>query len=117
MIIQINTCIVTFLRAFEKVIKQESDFYLVGSDISVCLFFTRGRITADNIVYTNMIQKKCWKKTKGYFSTKEIESAIDTLIATQKIRRIGQDAFQNNESHTGMIPEIPENLRSIINNL
>ena len=57
------------------------------------------------------------EKLKGYFSTKEIESAIDTLIATQKIRRIGQDVLQNNEIHTGMIPEIPENLRSIINNL
>ncbi len=56
-------------------------------------------------------------KLKGYFSPKEIESAIDTLIATQKIRRIGQDILQNNESHTGTVPEIPENLRSIINDL
>jgi hypothetical protein len=32
-------------------------------------------------------------KLKGFFS-KKIESAIDTLIATQKIRRIGQDRFQ-----------------------
>ncbi|TLX68054.1 MAG: hypothetical protein E6K94_08950 [Thaumarchaeota archaeon] len=56
-------------------------------------------------------------KLKQYFSPKEIESMIDTLIATQKIRRIGQDKLQNNESHTGMVPEIPENLQSIINNL
>jgi hypothetical protein len=56
-------------------------------------------------------------KLKGYFSPKDIESAIDTLIATQKIRRIGQDILENNESHTGMVPEIPENLRSIINDL
>ena len=56
-------------------------------------------------------------KLKKYFSPKEIESVIDTLIATQKIRRIGQDKLQNNESHTGMVPEIPENLQSIINNL
>jgi hypothetical protein len=56
-------------------------------------------------------------KLKQYFSPKEIESIIDTLIATQKIRRIGQDKLQNNESHTGMVPEIPENLQSIINNL
>jgi hypothetical protein len=56
-------------------------------------------------------------KLKGYFTPKEIESAIDTLIATQKIRRIGQDILQNNESHTGTVPEIPENLRSIINDL
>jgi hypothetical protein len=56
-------------------------------------------------------------KLKGFFTPKEIESAIDTLIATQKIRRIGQDILQNNESHIGTVPEIPENLQSIINNL
>ena len=58
-------------------------------------------------------------KTKlgGYFTPKEIESAIDTLIATQKIRRIGQDILQNNESHTGSIPELPDNLRSVIDGL
>jgi hypothetical protein len=56
-------------------------------------------------------------KLREYLSPKEIESAIDTLIATQKIRRIGQDVLQNNESHTGIVPEIPENLKSIIDNL
>ncbi|CAN5573650.1 hypothetical protein BH18THE1_BH18THE1_21840 [soil metagenome] len=56
-------------------------------------------------------------KLQEYLSSKEIESAIDTLIATQKIRRIGQDVLQNNESHTGMVPEIPENLKPIIDNL
>ncbi len=56
-------------------------------------------------------------KLKQYFSPKEIENIIDTLIATQKIRRIGQDKLQNNESHMGIVPEIPENLQSIINNL
>jgi hypothetical protein len=56
-------------------------------------------------------------KLTGYFTPKEIESGIDTLIATQKIRRIGQHILQNNESHTGTVPEIPENLRSIINDL
>ena len=56
-------------------------------------------------------------KLREYLSPKEIESAIDTLIATQKIRRIGQDILQNNESHTGTVPEIPENLRSIVDNL
>ena len=57
------------------------------------------------------------EKLKGYLSAKDVESAIDTLIATQRIRRIGQDVLQNNESHTGTIPEIPENLRSIMDNL
>ena len=57
------------------------------------------------------------EKLSGYFSPKDIESTIDTLIATQKIRRIGQDVLQNNESHTGTIPEIPEILRSIVDSL
>ena len=56
-------------------------------------------------------------KLTGYFTPKEIESGIDTLIATQRIRRIGQDVLQNNESHTGTVPEISENLKSIIDNL
>ena len=56
-------------------------------------------------------------KLRGYFTPKEIESAIDTLIAKQQIRRIGQDMLQNNESHTGSIPELPDNIRSIINDL
>ena len=56
-------------------------------------------------------------KLRGYFTPKEIESAIDTLIAKQQIRRIGQDMLQNNESHTGSIPELPDNMRSIINDL
>jgi hypothetical protein len=56
-------------------------------------------------------------KLQEYFSSKELESAIDTLIATQRIRRIGQDVLQNNESHTGTVPEMSENLKSIIDNL
>jgi len=56
-------------------------------------------------------------KLSGYLTPKEIESAIDTLIATQQIRRIGQDILENNESHTGSIPELPDNMRSIINDL
>ncbi|HEX2305389.1 MAG TPA: hypothetical protein VHH33_03800 [Nitrososphaeraceae archaeon] len=68
-------------------------------------------------IYKYDSEKMLKTKLNGFFSPKEIESAIDTLIATQKIRRIGQDTLQNNESHTGTVPEIPENLRSIINDL
>jgi hypothetical protein len=68
-------------------------------------------------VYKYDSEETLKEKLQGYLSAKDIESAIDTLIATQKIRRIGQDVLQNNESHTGTIPEIPENLRSIVDNL
>ena len=68
-------------------------------------------------VYKYDSEEMLKEKLKGFLSAKDIETAIDTLIATQRIRRIGQDVLQNNESHTGTIPEIPENLRSIIDNL
>ena len=38
------------------------------------------------------------------------------LIGTQLVRRIGPDNIQNNESHTEL-PELPENLKSIIDTL
>jgi hypothetical protein len=57
------------------------------------------------------------EKLNDALSTKEIERTIDTLIGTQKVRRIGTDILQNNISHTGELPELPEHLQSIIDNL
>jgi hypothetical protein len=57
------------------------------------------------------------EKLKGFLSAKEIERGIDTLIGTQKVRRIGPDALQNNTSHTGGLPEMPEVLREIVSSL
>jgi len=48
---------------------------------------------------------------------KDIDRGIATLIGTQKVRRIGPDILQNNVSHTGELPELPLNLKSIIDNL
>lgn len=53
------------------------------------------------------------EKLKDLLSVKEIERGIDTLIGTQKVRRIGSDALQNNTSHTEL-PEMPEHLRDIV---
>ena len=47
---------------------------------------------------------------------KDIQRTIDTLIGTQRVRRIGPEVIQNNESHTEL-PEIPENLRSVIDTI
>lgn len=47
---------------------------------------------------------------------KDIQRTIDTLIGTQRVRRIGPEVIQNNESHTEL-PEIPENLRSLIDSI
>jgi hypothetical protein len=57
------------------------------------------------------------EKLKDTIQPKEIERAIDTLIGTQKVRRIGADVLQNNVSHTGELPELPEHLKPIIESL
>mgnify|MGYP001569863977 CR=1 FL=1 len=57
-----------------------------------------------------------FEKLKSIISEKDIQRNIDTLIGTQLVRRIGTDNIQNNESHTEL-PELPENLTSIIENL
>ena len=56
------------------------------------------------------------EKLKNVLSEKDIQRNIDTLIGTQKVRRIGPEILQNNESHTEM-PDLPENLESIIESL
>ena len=56
------------------------------------------------------------KKLLTVLSEKDIQRNIDTLIGTQRVRRIGPDVLQNNESHTEL-PDLPENLKSIINGL
>ncbi|HKC78821.1 MAG TPA: hypothetical protein VKB83_01855 [Nitrosopumilaceae archaeon] len=48
---------------------------------------------------------------------KDIERGIDTLVGTQKVRRIGPDVLQNNVSHTGELPDLPIHLKSIIDSL
>lgn len=57
------------------------------------------------------------EKLKDVLSAKEIGRILDTLIGTQKVRRIGTDILQNNTSHTGELPDIPEYLKTIIDKL
>ncbi len=56
------------------------------------------------------------EKLKTILSEKDIQRNIDTLIGTQRVRRIGPEILQNNESHTEL-PELPDNLKPIIDNL
>ena len=56
------------------------------------------------------------EKLKSVFSEKDIQRSIDTLIGTQKVRRIGPEVIQNNESHTEL-PNLPDNLKSIIDTI
>jgi len=55
-------------------------------------------------------------RLKSVLSEKDIQRIIDTLIGTQRVRRIGPEVLQNNESHTE-IPDIPSNLESVIESL
>ena len=56
------------------------------------------------------------EKLKSILSEKDIQRNIDTLLGTQRVRRIGPEILQNNESHTEL-PELPENLKPIIDDL
>lgn len=56
-------------------------------------------------------------RLKDVLSAKEVERAIDTLIATQRVRRIGPDVIQNNESAMGELPELPDHLKPIVDAL
>lgn len=56
------------------------------------------------------------EKLSIILSEKDIQRSLDTLIGTQRVRRIGTDVLQNNTSHTD-IPELPDNLKPIIENL
>ena len=61
-------------------------------------------------------EETVFEKLKTILSEKDIQRTIDTLIGTQRVRRIGAEILQNNESHTEL-PELPENLKPIIDNL
>ena len=61
-------------------------------------------------------EEQVLEKLKTILPEKDIQRTIDTLIGTQRVRRIGPEVIQNNESHTEL-PELPENLKPIIDSL
>ena len=61
-------------------------------------------------------EETLFKKLKSVLSEKDIQRNIDTLIGTQKVRRIGSEILQNNESHTEL-PDLPDNLQLVIDQL
>lgn len=56
-------------------------------------------------------------KLKSVLSQKDIDRGIATLIATQRVRRIGPDILQNNVSHVGELPEPSSQIKEIIDKL
>jgi hypothetical protein len=81
---------------------------LSGSDKLILLQYAISKYETENILV---------EKLKSVPDQKDIDRIIDTLIGTQKVRRIGPDILQNNVSHTGELPELPLHLKSIIDNL
>ena len=61
-------------------------------------------------------EETIFEKLKPILSEKDIQRNIDTLLGTQRVRRIGPENLQNNESHTEL-PDLPEHLKSIIDDL
>ena len=61
-------------------------------------------------------EEKVLEKLQSILPEKDIQRTIDTLIGTQRVRRIGPEIIQNNESHTEL-PDLPENLKPLIDGL
>ncbi len=56
------------------------------------------------------------EKLKAVLSENDAQRSIDTLIGTQRVRRIGPEVLENNTSHTEL-PDLPDHLRPIIDSL
>ena len=61
-------------------------------------------------------EEELFQKLSATLSEKDIQRSLDTLIGTQRVRRIGPEMIQNNKSHTEL-PELPENLKTILENI
>lgn len=56
------------------------------------------------------------EKLKAVLSEKDAQRSIDTLIGTQRVRRIGPEMLENNTSHTEL-PDLPDHLKPMIDSL
>lgn len=56
------------------------------------------------------------EKLRTVLPERDIQRSIDTLIGTQRVRRIGSDILQNNISHTEL-PDLPDQLKPIIDSI
>ena len=61
-------------------------------------------------------EEELFQKLSSTLPEKDIQRSLDTLIGTQRVRRIGPEIIQNNTSHREL-PELPENLKPIIDNI
>ena len=61
----------------------------------------------------NEKEEELIEKLKNVLPEKDILRNLDTLIGTQRVRRIGPEILQNNQSHTEL-PDLPEHLKSLL---
>ena len=61
-------------------------------------------------------EEELFQKLSSTLPEKDIQRGLDTLIGTQRVRRIGPEIIQNNTSHTDL-PELPENLKPILESI
>ena len=78
------------------------------NDRLILLQYTINKYETENVLI---------EKLGKILSPKDIERTIDTLVGTQKVRRIGPDVLQNNVSHTGELPDLPLHLKQLVDNL
>ena len=58
-------------------------------------------------------EEELFQKLSNTLPEKDIQRGLDTLIGTQRVRRIGPEIIQNNKSHTEL-PNLPENLKPFL---
>ena len=61
-------------------------------------------------------EEELFQKLSTTLPEKDIQRSLDTLIGTQRVRRIGPEIIQNNTSHTEL-PDLPENLKPILDSI
>jgi len=55
-------------------------------------------------------------KLSSILPEKDIQRSLDTLIGTQKVRRIGPEIIQNNTSHTEL-PDLPNIIKDLLDKI
>ena len=61
-------------------------------------------------------EEELLEKLSSVLPEKDIQRSLDTLIGTQRVRRIGPDVVQNNTSHTEL-PELPNSVKELLNKI
>ena len=61
-------------------------------------------------------EEELLEKLEAILPEKDIQRSLDTLIGTQKVRRIGPEIIQNNTSHTEL-PELPDNVKELLDKI